>query len=111
MLDPTLPGLLIIFNWRNDSEMSGRKLCKDKTPLECGNACYLCSLLFAVGRKVWGELERHCATNTARFIIHRVVPTFCVQLGDFTKGDGDRQIIHIPTKFPWCLSDAWDNYK
>jgi cyclophilin family peptidyl-prolyl cis-trans isomerase len=57
------------------------KLFKDKTPLAVENFRALCTGEKGIGRSGKPLHYQFCK-------VHRVVPNFCVQLGDFTKGDG-----------------------
>jgi cyclophilin family peptidyl-prolyl cis-trans isomerase len=57
------------------------KLYQDKTPMTCENFRNLCTGEKGTGRAGKALCYKYCK-------VHRVVPTFCVQLGDFTKGDG-----------------------
>jgi cyclophilin family peptidyl-prolyl cis-trans isomerase len=57
------------------------KLYQDKTPVTCENFRNLCTGEKGLGRAGKALCYKYCK-------VHRVVPTFCVQLGDFTKGDG-----------------------
>jgi cyclophilin family peptidyl-prolyl cis-trans isomerase len=57
------------------------KLYEDKVPLACQNFLALCT-----GSKGMGRMGQPlCYKNSKN---HRVVPSFCVQAGDFTRGDG-----------------------
>ena len=57
------------------------KLYQDKTPLACENFRSLCT-----GEKGTGRSGKPLCYKFSK--VHRVVPNFCVQLGDFTKANG-----------------------
>jgi hypothetical protein len=54
------------------------KLYKDKAPLACENFRCLCT----------GEITRQRQLCYLGSKVHRIVPGFCIQMGDFTRGDG-----------------------
>jgi hypothetical protein len=54
------------------------KLYKDKAPLACENFRCLCT----------GEIARQRQLCYLGSKVHRIVPGFCIQMGDFTRGDG-----------------------
>jgi hypothetical protein len=57
------------------------KLYKDKAPLAAENFRCLCT-----GGKGMGKSGKPLCYKGSK--IHRIVPSFCVQMGNFTKGDG-----------------------
>ena len=67
-----------------DDQTKGRvtvKLYKDKAPLACENFRSLCT-----GEKGIGQSGKPLCYKNSK--VHRIVPQFCVQLGDFTKANG-----------------------
>jgi len=81
------------------------KLYEDKVPLACGNFQALCT-----GVKGW------CRTSSSRPLcyknskIHRIVPSFCIQAGDFTRGDGTGGESIFQPNIPG-VSDAMGRFK
>lgn len=79
----TGPVCFLEFTW-GESQMPKRvviQLFYDKAPLACENFRCLCTGELGTGRMGKPLCYRYSK-------IHRVVPKFCVQGGDFTKGDG-----------------------
>jgi cyclophilin family peptidyl-prolyl cis-trans isomerase len=71
------------------------QLFSDKTPLACENFRALCT----------GELNKGYSSS----LVHRIVPNFCIQGGDFTKGDGTGgESIYPPNSEH---GDMWGKFK
>jgi cyclophilin family peptidyl-prolyl cis-trans isomerase len=88
-----------------DGQPAGRvvvKLYEDKAPLAAENFRALCTGEKGIGRATKPLCYKHCK-------VHRVVPGFCVQLGDFTKGDGTGgESIYPPNSEQ---GDFWGKFK
>jgi cyclophilin family peptidyl-prolyl cis-trans isomerase len=88
-----------------DGEKAGRvvvKLYEDKVPLASDNFKCLCT-----GEKGMGRLGKPLCYKGSK--VHRIVPNFCVQFGDFTKGDGrGGESIYPPNS---QHGDAWGKFK
>ena len=84
---------------------SGRvtvKLYQDKAPLACENFRCLCT-----GEKGTGRSTKELCYRGSR--VHRIVPNFVVQMGDFTKGDGTGgESIYPPNSEH---GDMWGKFK
>ena len=77
-------------------------LFADKAPLACDNFRALCTGESGVGRAG----KPLCFRDS---IIHRIVPNFCIQGGDFTKGDGTGgESIYPPNSEH---GDMWGKFK
>ena len=78
------------------------KLYEDKTPIAAENFRCLCTGEKGMGR----SMKALCYKNSQ---VHRVVPSFCVQLGDFTKGNGTGgESIYPPNSEH---GDTWGKFK
>ncbi len=78
------PVCFLEFSWENSHQPPQRvliQLYQDKVPLACENFRCLCTGELGTGRSGKPLCYRYST-------IHRVVPKFCIQGGDFTKGDG-----------------------
>jgi cyclophilin family peptidyl-prolyl cis-trans isomerase/Ca2+-binding EF-hand superfamily protein len=78
------------------------KLFHDKVPLACENFRALCS-----GEKGMGRAGKALCYKNSK--VHRLVPNFCIQLGDFTKGDGTGGESIYPPKSEY--GDTWGKFK
>ena len=78
------------------------KLFADKTPLAAENFRALCTGEKGIGRSTRPLCYRNCA-------MHRIVPNFVIQGGDFTKGDGTGgESIYPPNSEH---GDMWGKFK
>eukprot|EP00980_Cylindrotheca_fusiformis_P013901 scaffold3618_cov129-Cylindrotheca_fusiformis.AAC.1 len=78
---PSGDGPLCYLEFAVDGKSIGRvvvKLYKDKAPLATENFRCLCT----------GEITRQRHLYYLGSNVHRIVPGFCIQMGDFTRGDG-----------------------
>jgi cyclophilin family peptidyl-prolyl cis-trans isomerase len=89
----------------SDGKAQGRvevRLFQDRTPLACENFRALCT-----GEKGIGQSGKQLVFRNSR--IHRIVPDFCVQGGDFTRGDGTGgESIYPPNSEH---GDMWGKFK
>ena len=84
MLPPSGTGPCCFLDFQVDGTPVGRvvvKLYQDKAPLACENFRSLCT-----GEKGKGQAGKNLCFQGCQ--MHRIVPNFCIQGGDFTKGDG-----------------------
>lgn len=83
------------------------QLYADKTPLAAENFRALCtgSTLDEVGN------EKQLPKTYAQNIFHRVVPGFCLQGGDITKGNGTGGRSIYPPNSTTYRTDAWGKFK
>ena len=88
-----------------DGVKSGRvavKLYQDKVPLTADNFKCLCT-----GEKGMGRSMKPLCYKGSK--VHRIVPSYCVQMGDFTKGNGTGgESIYPPNSEH---GDAWGKFK
>lgn len=78
------------------------KLYHDQAPLACDNFRALCTGKHGIGRSG----KPLCFRNST---VHRVVPNFCIQGGDFTRGDGTGgESIYKPNSRD---VDMWGNFR
>jgi peptidylprolyl isomerase len=78
------------------------KLYKDNAPLAAENFRCLCT-----GGKGMGKSGKPLCYKGSK--IHRIIPSFCVQMGDFTKGDGTGGESIYPAYSEH--GDAWGKFK
>ena len=99
---PSGEGPLCFVEFAVDGEDNGRivvKLYKDKAPLACENFRCLCT----------GEITRQRRLCYLGSKVHRIVPNFCIQMGDFTRGDGRGGSSIYPPNSEH--GDAWGKFK
>ncbi|KAG7368281.1 cyclophilin type peptidyl-prolyl cis-trans isomerase [Nitzschia inconspicua] len=103
--EPCGQGPLCFLKFLVDGQPVGRVIVKvylDKTPLAAENFKCLCT-----GEKGMGRLGKPLCYKSSR--VHRIVPGFCVQMGDFTKGNGTGgESIYPPNSEH---GDAWGKFK
>ena len=104
---PSGDGPLCYLKFTVDGKDVGKvtvKLYQDKAPLASKNFKCLCT----------GEVSN--PNNSTKKLCyqgskaHRIVPNFCVQMGDFTRGDGRGGQSIYPPNTPG-VSDAWGKFK
>ncbi len=81
---PSGEGPVCFLEFAISGEVVGKvtvKLFRDKVPLACDNFQALCN-----GSRGKGRMGKPLCYKHSK--VHRVVPLFCVQMGDFTRGDG-----------------------
>jgi cyclophilin family peptidyl-prolyl cis-trans isomerase len=102
---PSGEGPLCFLKFSVNGKPAGRvvvKLFQDKTPLAAENFKCLCT-----GEKGMGRLGKPLCYKNSQ--VHRIVPNFCVQMGDFTKGNGTGgESIYSPNSEH---GDAWGKFK
>jgi cyclophilin family peptidyl-prolyl cis-trans isomerase len=102
---PSGEGPLCYLKFSVNGQPAGRvvvKLYQDKTPLAADNFKCLCT-----GEKGMGRLGKPLCYRGSK--VHRIVPRFCIQLGDFTKGNGTGgESIYPPNS---QHGDAWGRFK
>ncbi|CAB9525509.1 cis-trans isomerase [Seminavis robusta] len=105
MLPPTGTGPTCFLEFALDGTAVGRvevKLFQDKTPLAAENFRCLCT-----GEKGMGRATKELCFRGSK--IHRIAPGFCIQGGDFTKGDGTGgESIYPPNSEH---GDMWGKFK
>ncbi|KAG7347625.1 cyclophilin type peptidyl-prolyl cis-trans isomerase [Nitzschia inconspicua] len=103
--EPCGQGPLCFLKFLVDGQPVGRVIVKvylDKTPLAAENFKCLCT-----GEKGMGRLGKPLCYKSSK--VHRIVPGFCVQMGDFTKGNGTGgESIYPPNSEH---GDAWGKFK
>ena len=101
---PSGEGPLCYLKFSVDGKDVGRvivKLYEDKVPLASKNFKCLCT------GEIKNSSRRLCYQGSKA---HRIVPSFCVQMGDFTRGDGRGGQSIYPPNTPG-VSDAWGKFK
>ncbi|KAL3907033.1 MAG: hypothetical protein SGILL_009036 [Bacillariaceae sp.] len=102
---PSGEGPVCYIEFSVDGEKAGRvavKLYEDRVPLASENFKCLCT-----GEKGMGRLGKPLCYKGSK--VHRIVPNFCVQMGDFTKGDGTGGVSIYPPNSEH--GDAWGKFK
>jgi cyclophilin family peptidyl-prolyl cis-trans isomerase len=102
---PSGEGPICYLEFSVDTIVVGRvavKLFEDTTPLASKNFKCLCT-----GEKGMGRLGKPLCYKGSK--VHRIVPSFCVQMGDFTRGNGTGgESIYPPNSEH---GDAWGKFK
>jgi cyclophilin family peptidyl-prolyl cis-trans isomerase len=102
---PAGDGPLCFLKFSVDGHSVGRvvvKVYQNKTPLAAENFKCLCT-----GEKGIGRMGKLLCYQGSK--VHRIVPQFCVQMGDFTKGNGTGgESIYPPNS---QHGDAWGKFK
>jgi cyclophilin family peptidyl-prolyl cis-trans isomerase len=105
MLQPSGRGPRCYLEFSSDGKHLGRldiQLFQDKAPLACENFRCLCT-----GEKGIGRSTKQLCYRGSK--IHRLVPGFVIQGGDFTKGDGTGgESIYAPNSKD---GDMWGKFK